>query len=326
MLLRLFKGYQAYLLVLIPIVGIILWSNSFFIHSYELDGNYVFMPLSKLVYHIVGINTIASKLLAIALVLINALLLSRMNIVYNFIRARTYLPAVIYLLLMSFLPEIQRLTPALMASVFVILAMNKVLGTFKKEKLAIQIMDASLLISVASLFYFPAMFLLVYLWVGLALLRPFRGREWAFTILGLIVPYLIVLSFLYLTGRSFHFSIQKLFNAPFILSWAFRENILALIFWGYLVLLVLLASVQIITIFSTKKVHSRRFFIYFLWLFVITIGIYFIVPSASIEIFSLNAISLSFLLAHYFINLRYSWLPELLFVLLFTIILANKFF
>jgi hypothetical protein len=326
MVLRLFKGYQAYLLMLIPLVGLAMWANSFWINEFELDENYVVMPLSKLVFKVTGYQTFFSKILALALVLLNALILSRMNIVYNFIRARTYLPAVIYILLLSFLDELQMLTPALMASVFVILAINKLLYTFKKEKLAIQVMDASLLVSLASLFYFPAIFLLTYIWIGLVILRPFRWREWAFTLFGMIVPYLFMAGIYFIAGIPMQLPLKDLLTVPFIMHWELWENPVSVVFWGFNILLIILGSFQMLRLFGTKKVHSRRFFIFFLWLFIVTVIVYFALPSASIEIFSINAVSLSFLFAHYLINIRVKWQAEILFLILVLLIVVNNIF
>ena len=325
MLLRIFKGYQAFLLIFIPMAGIGLWLNAFFVKEFELNGQYVFMPLSDVVFNILGYNSFISKFVALVLVLANALFLVRMNISYNFIRRRTYLPAIIYLLLMSHIQDIQRLTPALMASFFVILAMNKILYTFKKDKLAIHIMDASLLVSVASLFYFPALFLIVYLWVGLMILRPFLWREWAFTIIGMATPYLILASMYFIYGKEINISFRALFSIPFVYDWSIKSNILTLVFFIYSALLIILASFQMLKLFGTKKVHSRRFFIFFLWLFVITVALFIIVPGASIEIFYINGISLAFLFSHYFVNLRGGWVSELMFLIFVGIIILNKF-
>jgi len=325
MLLRLFKGYQAFLLLFIPLLAILLWLNTFFIKEIEIDGQYVFMPLSKLVFNLFGYNTFFSKFFALALLFLNAILLVRINISYNFIRARTYLPAVIYIFLLSHVSEIQRLTPALMASTFIILSINKVLFSFKKEKLAIQIMDASLLMSVASMFYFPAVFLITYIWIGLLLLRQFRWREWIFTVLGMIIPYIIYACILYISGNKIKIPFSLLYNVPFILNWDINDNLISLFFFGYITILIILASFQMIKLFGTKKAHSRKFFIYFLWLFILTVFIYLIVPGAAIEILYIVAVSLSFLFAHYFINLKSFWISEILFLILVSIIIVNKF-
>jgi len=325
MFLRIFKGYQAILLIVIPLVGILLWMDTFFIHDFELDGNYVLMPLGKVMFNILGYDTFFSKFFAFILVFVNSLLLVRMNIKYNFLRTRTYLPAIVYIVLISFVKEVHRLTPALAASTFVILAIDKMMYTFKRDKLAIQIMDASLYISFSSLFYFPALFLLIYLWIGLLLLRPFKWREWLFTILGVILPYLIVACILYISGKNISIPFEKIMEHPFIVGWQMENSLVTIIFFAYVAFLIFLASIQIMKLFGTKKVHSRRFFIFFLWLFVLTIAIYFLVPSASIEILYISALPVSYLYAHFFINLRSQSFAEILFFILIALVVGNKF-
>ncbi len=323
-MLKIFKGYQAFLLLLIPFVGFMLWLNTFFVDQVEINGRYVFMPLSQVMFKVFGFNTFISKVVAYLLLLFNSFLLVRLNIRYNFMRARSYLPAIVYILLLSFVSDIQRLTPALIASLFIILAINKLMSTFKKEKLAIQIMDASLLISVASLFYFPAFFLIFLVWIGMVLIRPFRWREWVFTLFGMATPYLILAGIKYIQGASLKIPFRALTNENFILHWSPDKNMLTLIFFSYLLLLILLASFQVMKLFGTKKIHSRRFYVFFLWLFIISLAIFFIVPSTTVEVYYICAIPLTFLLSHYFIHLENEWIAELFFLVLCALIVVNK--
>ena len=66
--------------------------------------------------------------------------------------------------------------------------------------------------------------------------------------------------------------------------------------------------------FTKKKVKSRKIFSLLIWVGVIAILIYFISPSASVELVYILAIPASYILAHYYIGVRRKKIvPEILF-------------
>jgi hypothetical protein len=97
-----------------------------------------------------------------------------------------------------------------------------------------------------------------------------------------------------------------------------RLTILALIFSGSLILF---SIIQLIKYMNTKKIKSRKTFSLMIWTFLISIIVYFALPSASVEIVWLVSIPVSYFLTHYFIVVKKKLVPEILFSLLFLFIL-----
>jgi hypothetical protein len=72
---------------------------------------------------------------------------------------------------------------------------------------------------------------------------------------------------------------------------------------------------------NTKKIKSRKTFSLLIWTFIISIVVYFAVPSVSIEITWLMGIPVSYFMAHYFVFVKKKLVPEILFSLFILFIL-----
>ncbi len=322
MLLRLFIRKQQFVTILILILALAFWlpsilnyKASFFI--FDFYPSPVYSPLQFIEYSFPRITVIISFFLLV----LSGFLLTRLNIRFFFIPTRTQLPAFFFILICSSYIPLQRLNPVLISVIFLILAVFKIFDTYKKERLCYNFFDAALLISVGSLFYFNLIFLIVILWIGLIILRPFIWREWAFTVIGLIVPYIILFFYYYvmdldiksLLGTYKGYFLYKSYSMNFGLSY----KLLAV----YYLVMLIISSIYMITVYPVKKIYSRKYFLFFLWLFIVVIIICFFIPSAGYEMIIIAALSISFLLAHFFVNVKPNWINSSLFDMFFALLI-----
>ena len=276
------------------------------------------MPLYQLASGLLEGRAILSKTVAMVMLVINALLLSRLNMKFILLKSRNYLPSIIFILVVSSYLPLQRLNPAVFASIFMLFAIETIFVTFKKEGLAYEYFLASFLISAGSLFYARGAYLMFIIWIGLSLLRNFRWREWIFTIIGFFLPYGFLSSWFYLTGQELaprwndiliNFLPDKdfsLFNRYYIL------------FYAYLGVLILLASRKMINNYQSLKIYVRKFYRINFWIFTITLIMYFSFWSRAVELIYFNGFAIAYILSYYFINVRSKLTGEVLFGLLFA--------
>lgn len=318
MLYRFFRSYNPLLVVLIPIIGILLWLNSFIhIQPKEFLFDKFPMPFYRYTYNFLGTNLLISSISTFFIIIIQSFLLVRINLKYILIQERTYLPALMYILLVNGFIELHRLNPALFGSLFIILAIDKIFDSYKKDHLSYSFFDASILLSIGSLFYFNTIYFLLFLWLGLLILRPFIIREWIFTIIGFAVPYIIYF------GMVFVFS-NNLINEINSIKMAFSINVNNLlymklphyIYYTFMTLLVLIATFNILNSLFRMKVQNRNFFQVLIAMMVISMLIYILIPSASVEMIMISSIPFSFILSHYFRDTNLKWWGELIFVLI----------
>ncbi len=188
--------------------------------------------------------------------------------------------------------------------------------TYKKEGLALEFFMAAFLVSIASLFYAKAAFLMLVVWSGLFLFRTMHWREWMFTFLGFITPYIFLFSWYYLSGQDMADNWEKIrFNFVHDRATGYLNNYY-LIFYGYLLLVVLLASWKMLKTYQGLKIYMRKFFSLNFWIFVFILTACLVIYSRAIEMIYFIAAPISYILAYYFLNMRSKLAGEIIFSLL----------
>lgn len=322
MFLRFFRSFQPIVYVFIIIISIFLWMPAF-INAPEIVIEETPMPLFSFLSNILGGSKIAYVIFAYLLVLIQAFLLTRLNMKYLFIKVRSYLPTLLFLLITSGITRLQTLSPGLIASLLILIVLNITLDTFNEKKLNYRYFEASIVIGVGSLFYAPLLYLMLLVWIALIILRPYNWREWAFTILGVIVPGIFAFSYYYIFKDS-PLKIFELFKTNLIINPGIPDlNISEIHFGIFLVIMLIIVSLHLIRIFRLKKAHSRRFFIVFFWVFICSMGLFFLFPN-NIHLIYIVSLPFTLVLANYFSLVeRFRWGNFLLFLFILMTVYAQ---
>jgi len=311
-----YKGIKPFVLFLILLTGMVFWLKAVVVPE---AVNFPFDTHSLPFYHWTGeflydlpiLSVIAGFLLSLIL----GSLLVRLNTTYFFINQRTYLPALFFILGSSIFVSLQRVNPVLLASLFLMVAIDRMFGTYKNSKTSFQYFDAGILIGLGSLFYVNLIFYLPVLWIGMVILRPFVWREWLVTIFGFTTPLALTIAIHYLIQgeiMSLISNFMENLTEPYHFGGFNHSHLLSFSFLG---LMILVCSLYMIRAYSGKKISSRKYLKIMLWIFIITLIIYFFAPSASVELIFILFIPLSYLFTNFFISIRSPWLCDILFVL-----------
>lgn len=321
-MLKLFKGNQPALIVIIPLLTGLIWLRSFLKpDDFNITYDLYEMPFWHFINSFTQNHEVIRKIVAIIILIINALWLSRINTRFIILKGRTYLPVLFYGFICSTFVPMQDLNPALLAVTTFIPSVELLLSSYKEEKLSYKYFEAALLISVGSLFYSRAALFLVIIWIGLSLLKTPAWREWIFTIIGFILPYLFLVTVLYVTGRDIpgyfgniiiNFKITRGFN---------YLNTVEIINYSFLFLLILMASVSMITVYQGLKIYARTYYRMFFWIFVFVSGLFFSLYNYSIDLIYYFALPVSYLLTFYFYSIRSRLIGEILFSIFIGLII-----
>jgi len=319
MFLKFLQGGRPVQFMVLLVFAVLLWLKYFILPqpvqvSFEASP----MPLFQLVSSLLVEQEFLSKTIALSLLVINALLLSWLNMKFIVLKSRTYLPSFIFLLVVSSFLPLQRLNPAVFASIFMLFAIEAIMGTFKKEGLAYEYFLASFLVSMGSLFYARGAYLMIIIWIGLSLFRNIRWREWIFTIIGFLLPYLFLFSWYYMTGQELFPRWQDMIM-NFLPDHDFSHyNRYYVLFYAFLALLILLASRKMISNYQVLKIYVRKFYMLNFWIFAVTLIVYFSLYSRSVELVYFSGFAIAYILSYYFFNQRSKLIGEILFGLLFA--------
>jgi hypothetical protein len=322
MFLRLFRSTSLGVMLLIFLTAMALWASAF-IHphlpnSFHYDINP--MPLYYLLKSLFGNSAFAGVLFSFILVLLMSMLLVNFNTSVFFINERTFLPAIIYVLLCGLFPHYQILNPVIPASLFLMIAIRRIMDAYKKSGTAYSFFDASIFLSIGSLFYLNLIWFGLLVIIGIVILRTGNIKELMISILGLLTPYLLTFGIFYVAGKDlilFGKVLQyNLFDkAPeYYLS---RLTIAGLFMIG---LVILISIVNLLLVLNNKKIKSRKTFTILIWVFIISCVVFLAIPSASVEIIWLISIPVSYFLSHYFVFMKKKLIPEIFFTAIFVII------
>jgi len=316
MILRLYKSIQPFVLFLILFTGILYWLKailspeqvSFAFDTYTMP---FYTPFSDFFHK----WQLLSVITGFAMTLLIAILMVRLNTTYFFIEQRSNLPALFFILCTGIFVPLQRLSPVLPAMVFLLIAIDRMFKTYKYSGTSFRYFDAGILIGLGCLFYIHLMFYLPVLWIGLIILRSFNWREWIVTIIGFLIPFIFTLVIYFLAGADivrFFDTIRINIIHPYNYA---GFNIYDLIFFSFLGFLILVFSIHMISAYSKKKISSRKYLDIMLWIFIITLIVYFFVPSASVELILILFVPLSYLFTHFFVSMRSVWIGDIFLVL-----------
>lgn len=272
------------------------------------------MPLTAVLMSIFGSSVIVPLLISLVFVLLTAAMIVTFNTGSFFINERTFLPATLYILLASIFPYSGVFNPVLPASAILVYAIMRIADSYRQPDISYNYFDAALVISAGSLLYSNLIWFGVLLFAGLFLLRNINIREFLITIIGLIAPYAILYGIYYVSGHDLHklttLISESLFHESSDYEWS-RMQVVILIFLG---LSLLVSLSYLISVFNSKKVKSRKIFSLLIWTFLISILVYLLVPSGSVEVFYLFLIPATCVLSNYYVSRqRKKIVPELLF-------------
>lgn len=283
------------------------------------------MPLYEFIVFSIGQHTFLTYFFSIALILAEGFLLNSFVAKHDILNTNSYMTALLYVILMSAFPSLLSMHPLIFSNLFLILALNKIMNAYRKEKAYFEVFDAGIFIALATLFYFPAFVFFPIIWVGLILIRPFIWREWIISGIGFFIPYLFTWMYYFWYGTLDYFWYDKLFYPistryiDFDLPYSYYFLI------GVLVLICLLSFRKLFKILTMHSVRSRNNLWILIWTLALSVISFLIAPSFSIKYLSFASITVSVQTANYFLSLRKTGFAETIFYILLIAIIGNHF-
>jgi hypothetical protein len=322
MLLKIFRGTGPGVVILIFLAALLVWLNAFIGQHYPQPFHYDLnpMPLYGLLRAFAIKSALAGTIASFVMVILMTFLLVNFNTTVFFINERTFLPSIIYVLLTGLFPPCQEFNPVLPASLLLMIAIRRIMDAYRKNGTAYSFFDASLLIGIGSLLWANMIWFGLLSIIGIALLRTGNIKELLLAVLGLVTPPAITAGIYYVTGRDLMTLVSTAGSNLFGDAGSYyfsRVTVSGLVIIG---LVSAIGLFYLLTVMNGKKIKSRKTFSLLIWSFLISLVVYFAVPSVSVEMIYISAIPLSYILTHYFVFIKKQFLPELFFTALIIII------
>jgi hypothetical protein len=140
-------------------------------------------------------------------------------------------------------------------------------------------------------------------------------------LLGLAAPFIITAGLYYVLGKDIGIMLADIRDNLFDKAAGYHFTRLTIILLIYTGLIVIVSTGFLIIRMGSKKIKSRKTFSLLLWSFLISVVLFYFVPSVSVEIVWIAGIPACYLLAHYFIFEKKKIFAEIVFTLFFLLVL-----
>lgn len=316
MLIRFFRSAQPLQLISFIVVCVVICAVGFMHPATTQDG----MPF----YQLLGplLNTqVVNRLLVLLLLLGQAFVVK--NIADNYITTvrNSMLPPLIFLVLATSFTDWFTLKPYMIANLLLMLLLRKIQVFYRQDNILRPAFDAGLLVGVMSLFYLPAAFFFLLIWVALIVFRPLNWREWLVPIFGLVFPWMVILTMYFVfdsLGQLFMDEIPKSFEPG-------GMNIAGYKLYPIALGLTLLPSLWVfMNTMNTGAVRVNKMLTLIFWMSVLVVGTWLISGRQHGAAYFL-CFPLAIVISNYYLALKRKWIAEVLFLLLLGVQLYERF-
>lgn len=284
-------------------------------------------PFSRLLLNIPENNWISpvnNLMLALVILVIQALLFNRIINNYNLLGKQTFLPALLYVNIGSLLSPFLVLSPALICNFFILIIIERFLSIYKKSEVSTVMFDLGMIVALGTLIYFPFIAMLPLVWIGLTIFRPFYWREWVAALVGFITIFFFLAVYYFWND-----SLDKFYQIWLPLGSKFPTKF-NINFYDWFVLIPV-AIILFLGFFHVQKnffrsvVHLRKSFQLLLFMFILTLGSFYLKSTLVLYHFLLCVPSPAVLMAYYFLHAQRRWIYESLYILLLGSIIYLQF-
>ena len=206
--------------------------------------------------------------LAYLLIFIQAISISYIIRKHRILSEDILLPGASYLLVASSIPEFLYLSPLLIATTFLIIALDQLMATYRVPSCDANLFNVGFWVGVASLFYFSSLVYLLVAIVGLGTLRAWKFREIIVLWSGALVVYILATTcWFWMDQLPYFWEYHVLSNVSFlnIEETLNFKTLVSLSIIAFMLIAVLIASFSLFrtkTILYQKKVGILYFLLF----------------------------------------------------------------
>ena len=313
------KGLPDRYIVLI-LFALLMWSPVL------LNKGQVFLvdhPFLNISWEISGLYSYLIYGLLFVVIVISALTVNFLANESEFTGQQITLAMFFFLLLIFSFPGFILSAPVVMVNLIIIFVFGNL---FKLSGTSNQVMlgfDSGFLLGLASLVFFPVVFLLLMVWVAFLIHRANSWRNYVVSLMGLLTPYVFLFTWLFWTDSLAAAGIfdQPLFSASFI--WIEQTTWLEKVIFVLIAVVTLISVTKVLTEQIEKNINLRRNLMIVEYGLVIIFAVVVIFSKSLATGIFLTAPA-AWLIAHTSYNLKKTKWMNLFLILLILLIFVNQ--
>lgn len=194
---------------------------------------------------------------ALALIVFQSFVLFYIFQANGFFNRGNFLPAIIVLISYSWNPDFQTMHALLPASIFIMLALHGLMGIFGQHGAYQEMFSVAFFIGIASLFYFPVVYFMLFVWFSLITYRVSSWREYVISIIGVSLPYVYYLSWLFWVDNT-EVGLNQIADSLFNFMLPSSLSIINTLWLLFSALILIITMIAVLNIMSDKLINLRR--------------------------------------------------------------------
>lgn len=203
-MIRLFSQSNSINVLLIFILGVLL-RIPFFIQA-EIpaitgEAGYLYLFINENLFTQFKTLQWLSPLIAYLLIFLQGLYLNGFVNNHKLYGSGHLLYLFVYVVFTSLLPHWNILSPFVLINTVFIFFLSNIIQLYQHRDAQNEIFLLSVLVSICSLLFKPAIFFLLLLYIVLLVLRSFRFSEWIIVLIGFCLPYYLLLTYFYVWDK-----------------------------------------------------------------------------------------------------------------------------
>ncbi|MDD3080193.1 MAG: hypothetical protein PHH37_13995 [Paludibacter sp.] len=265
-------------------------------------------------------NAFLAGIVNIGLSLINVFLIAQLNNRFTIIRNRTFLPVLIYLILVSMWSEIHIVVCAHLAATMLLISLFVFFDMYRNANASEQAFLGSLLIAVASVFAPVLLLLIPVCWLGFMRFYSFSLRTWLASLFGALVPWVFYFAYM-LYYKTDYYWLNDLGQSFFIGLPVFSRPLYEMVYIALMVVFMIIGLFGLYTNLHSDSIQTRAKLNFLVFILVAAFVFSFFFVNQFIVFLPVIALAYSLLIAHAF-TLRLTNFYGILFILFVIINVA----
>ena len=310
MLTKIFSTNSFFTIALFIVMTLVLWLRVI-TNSVAMIAPVPTSPLYHLMFKLLSNLPVVCGFISIALLFLQAWLINYILVENDLIPRKSYIAAFILVIFLSLFNEAIVLNPVLIAEIFIISTLRLILRLFEEHEAYSTVLNAGTLISLASMFYFPAIIFLLVIWAAFIIYRLFTWREWFISVLGFIVPYLFLASYYFWNDCLSAKLLMYKNTFGFINFHNFAPSTYIYIVLAFLGLLMLASIFKLLSTINEKQIRIRKVISLLIWYLIFSFGSLCLSAGYGIAGFLMMLLPAAVLFSLYISNLKKSLIGEL---------------
>ena len=310
-------------LAILVISAILLWSRVF-IAKEHIVLPCAASPLYNLVYLSIGGFKIISAFVCIAMIILTAIVVNFVLAGYDLIPRSSYIAAYIFVLITAIFSDFILLSPFIFVGIILIILSWQLFGLYDKSSSLSLVFNMGFLVSVASMFYFPCILFLLWIWITFLIYRIFLWRSWFISIIGFGLPYLFLSSWYFVNGNLGDKLSVYLNALQFIDLSGLAPDLFVWIVIAILGALSLISAARFLKISNERPIKIRKFLAVMIWFYIIVL--FCVMISANYFTFGagLLLLPLTLMIPVFLSSLKRKVITDWIFLLLLFLVISER--